>query len=643
MARLVEVEDIPRARLVPTNDAPADLPESSAAFDRGRREAPGALQGFLSALQGPSLGFADEIAGGVSALGAKLTGGDAGAAYRDTRDYWRGAAKSQENDFPLMTMATRAAAAAPTMLIGPAKQALTMGGQALKAGLTGFGFGAASGAGNSEADTALGVAGDALQSGALSAALGAGAVPLGRGIGSMKDAVLSRVSDTQAARYAKEKVAEAFARDARGTVAQSNPSVPFQQAVNRFDKFGPEARVVDAGGQNARQLLDTMAMLPGQTKQAAEAAILARQSGRADRLRDAAQQGLNRAGVRAQDAIDDLVAQRQEAARPLYDRLYQRGVFINEELQGIIDAANKLGAGAEAKKISIAKEIPYSLSEGAKWAGLRDLDYLKQGLDDIIAANKNELTGSLTKVGSAVQGLKSRLVSLLDQETGGLYAQARNAFAGPSALIDAAQQGRRAMTMGDDIISKTMSSLNASEKDAFRLGAAEALRAKLGNQSGQTEVMKMWRDKTTRERLQAIFGDERAFREFASKVAAESRMKGIESVGRGSQTAGRQYGAGDLDVPAIADVVQTASGMGSVPGFLAGAGRLWNRVQTPEPVRDRMGSLLLGQGTTGRAGLLDLEETMRRVNASRSNNAGALGILSGQEVGLLSPYLFGQK
>lgn len=611
----------------------------SQSFDEGRKSS---LRGLYSVLQGPTFGFADEIAGVIGGGIKSLSGGKFGDNYRDTRDYWRGAAKQAEQDNPILTQATRLMAGAPTMFL-PGMQGAPVAGMArnmMQAGKVGGATGGLSGLGASESDTLGGAALDTLGGAALGGTMAGASVPLARMAGHAGSALGSKFSDSVAGRYAKDKVAEALLRDARGTVAQSSPDAALGQVGARLRQLGPEARLADAAGQNTRQLLDTVATLPGQTKSAAEAAIIARQAGRADRMRGAAEAGLNPSGLRLQDTVDDLIARRSEAAAPLYDQVYKTGVFVNDELKSLIDAANKLGAGSAGKKIATANRRPYSIEGEVQWAPMRELDYLKQGLDDIIEANKNEF-GKLNKVGASVQGLKRDLVDLLDQETKGAYKQARESFAGPSALIDAARDGRRVWSMDDTNIAKSLKSMTDGEQEAFKLGAAEALRVKLGNMPGQTEVMKMWRDKTTREKLQAVFGDERSFRQFASSVAAESRMKGLESVGRGSQTAARQFGVGDLDVPAVTDAIQTATsaGHGSLPGFLSGATNLWNKVQTPEPVRDRMGRMMLGQGQAGKMTLQELEQALRRVAAERSQRAGLLGvesgILSGQFGGLL--------
>jgi hypothetical protein len=613
-------------------------------FNAGRESS---LRGLYSVLQGPTFGFADEIGGAIGGGLKTLFGeGSLGDNYRSTRDFMRGAARQTEEDNPIFTGATRVAAGAPLMLLKAlqAAPALGMGRNALQAGKMGAATGGLSGLGNSESETLGGALIDTAAGAATGGALGAGSVPLASAVGAAGRSVAGKFNDSAAGRYAQQKVSEALLQDARGKLANSSPDAAMRQVSNRIGQLGPEGRLVDAGGQNTRQLLDTLATLPGQTKSAAEAAIVARQAGRAGRLRGAAEASLNPSGLRLTETVDDLVARRSEAAKPLYENLYKTGVFVNDELKSLIEAANKLGAGSAGKQIATANRRPYTLEGSPQWAPMRELDYLKQGLDDIIEANKNEF-GKLTKVGVSVQGLKRDLVDLLDQETKGAYKQARDAFAGPSALIDAAKDGRRVWSQDDTSITKALQSLSQGEQEAYKLGAAEALRQKLGNQGGQTEVMKMWRDKTTREKLQAVFGDKAEFDKFAASVVKEKRMAGLEAVGRGSQTAARQFGIGDLDVPAVSDAVQAvaSAGRGSLPGFLTGAANLWNRVQTPEPVRNKMGEMLLSQGRSGRMTLQELEKAMREVAMNRSNNAGLLGLESGLLTGPMAGGLLGGR
>lgn len=608
------------------------LKTATSANMQGRAERP-IVKNTVAQLQGPTMGFADEIGGGVGALATTLPGKDyfdrLTQNYLGKRDYLRGASEQGMKDDPVRNTAGQVALSLPIgasipQLFGKA----TLPWQLGSAAVTGATAGAVSGAGEttkSLAEDPMGFAKDVGKSAAFGAAFPLIAIPAAGAVGAVTKNVASRFNDSVAGRSAREKIAESFLRDAAPGV-----SAPLQRAEARLGVLGPEASVADTGGANIRAQLDILATLPGATKQGVEQLIHQRQAGRADRLIGAMEQRLNPGGERLATTVDDLIATRQKNAIPLYNNLYKTGVFVDDSLKSMISAANELGAGAAAKKIATAKQSEYGLTPDVKWAGMRELDYLKQGLDDIIAAN-TDISGKVNKVGAAVQGLKTNYVAALDDLTKGKYKAARDAFAGPSQLITAAESGRKALTLDDMAIASTMRGMSESEKEAFRTGAAEALRQQMGRESGQTQILKMWKEPATREKLQALFGDERTFRQFASSVAAEARLKALESTGRGSQTAQRQYAAGDLDVPAIKQFGAAAvdAKTGNLPGLFSNVSSAWNRVKTPEPVRDAMGGLLLQRGPEARQGLLSIQEIADEVARNRTRQAGALGLLGG--------------
>lgn len=620
----------------------AQQPKS--AYERGRN-LPGALQGLASVMQGPTFGFADEIGGAVGGGLSALSGKGYGAGYRDTRDMLRGAADAQQEQNPITTAVTRFMGSAPTMLLGgggAVAAPVSMTAQAGRAGAIGAGTGGLGGLGSSTSEDIGGMAADTALGATAGGVLSGASVPVARMGGAIGEQALGRMSGTKAAQYAREKVAESFVRDTRGITPQANPEGPFRQLFARQGKMGSEGRLVDAGGQNSRQLLDTLATLPGRTKDATEAAIRTRQSGRADRLIDSATRSLGTGGDRVANVVEELVQTREAAARPLYGRLHRMEVDSTGYLADLVSAAEKLGANKVAQNIATANRVPYSLTSESqgRWA-MRDLDHLKQGLDQLID-KATDPDGKLSPTGFALTKLKNELTDELDEATSGFYKQARDAFSGPSALIGAATSGRRFLSADDATTGKVLRSMSESEKEAFRIGAFEALRTKLGRPGGQTEVLGMWKDKILREKLQTVFPTERAFREFASTAAKEARMKGLEGVGRGSQTASRLAGMGDIDVPAAAEAASLMSGAGGVPGVMSGAARMWGRVQTPEPVRDAMGGLLLSQGPAAQRAALSLEETLRQVHQNRMLQSAGLGLLGGNVGTAISGGLLGQ-
>lgn len=573
---------------------------------------------LLATMQGPTFGFGDEIIGGIVG-GAKTLFNDKPLRqnYEETRDAVRSVVKQQERDEPVRTAAsqllTSMAVGGPFARLLPAGTG--MAGQAAAAGGVGMVSGALNALGDSQAKDASGLAGDAGVGAGIGLAMGGLGVPLMRGAGAAGQAIASNFSDSAALQYARQKVAEAFARD------QRTP----QQAVTRLDRLGTEATVADVGGQNTRQLLDTLAVLPGRTKDQVETVIRNRQASRADRMIDAAESASGTGGLRLSTEMNDWMAQREAAAGPLYERVTRMTVRPNASLMATIDAADQLGATQLGQKMAIARQQPWTLdTTGNQPYSMRDLDNLKKGLDQLVS-KETKPDGRLTPLGASYDDLRRDLIKKLDQSTMGQYKAARDAFAGPSAIMDAANAGRNALTKDDATIKTMQAGMSLSEKDAFALGAFEALRAKLGARAGQTQMMELWREKGMQEKLKAIFGTERAYREFAASVAKERQLKQLEGVGRGSQTAARMYGAGDLDMPAIqaaGQVVGNVSAM-NVPGVLQSGANLWNRVKLPEPVRDQMGQILLSRN---RQGLLDLEDTMRQVEESRRRQAAAYGI-----------------
>ena len=355
-------------------------------------------------------------------------------------------------------------------------------------------------------------------------------------------------------------------------------------------------------------------------------------------MRGAADDALGTNGQRLSTTLESLDAQRSAAAKPLYEQLRTMSVNADDDLVSIVQAANQLGALGEAKTMATAMREPFTLdpAQAGSW-GMRDLDHVKRGLDTLIDRNTNP-NGKLTAVGRAMDQLKQHLVSKLDDlavdpKTGvSVYKAARDAYAGPSQLMDAAQRGRQSITQDEAAISGVVRGMSTGELEAFRIGAFEGLRGKLGTQSGQTNILNMWKEPATREKLQVIFGDERSFREFAASASRESIMKRVQSVGTGSQTASRMAGMGDLDAGALTELGSAAGAAksGNALAALGAARSAWNRVGTPEPVRNEMGRMLLTRGPEATQNLNELSGLLQRINRQNALRADGTALIGSQ-------------
>lgn len=632
----------------------------SAAYEAGAKKSE-LEKGFLTAMQGPTMGFYDELAGAFAAPVIALTENKPlSQAYQEQRDIVRGAVGSYTKENPWISTGLQTAASIPTLMISaPARatwaaskalspvissvspklaqfgryltqppaqgQVMGMGQRMAQAGASGVGYGAIGGLGSSEGQTPSEIGTDVAKSAAIGGVVGPITQPVMGILGAGGRQIAARVSPSEAENYAQQKVAEALLRDTPPDLLAS--ALSMSQA--RMGKLGEEARIADVGGANMRQLLDTIATLPGETKQALERAIRERQAGRAGRLVSAADKALGTAGSQFQQSIDNFSEMRRTESKPFYNVIDRAVVQIDDKLMGLLKRSENLHGAAELLyRTKTGQNIDLSKLQLGQPVPMNVLDTLKQSLYD--SAQSLKRSGS-SQQANAYDDVRQQLIKALSERSpkvGGksAYAQAMEKWAGPSQMMDAAELGRKSMT-GDIVnFKQEMRNLTASEMDAFRIGALQALRQKTGTEAGQTSLLKMWKEPATQERLKAVFGND--YRKFAAAVAQEARLKGLESAGRGSQTAARMAGMADLDVAPVMEAGQAVAA-GNVPSMISLANIL-GRVQTPETVRNQMGRILLSREQQK---LIDMSETIRKLNEARARAAGTGGYVGAQSGG----------
>jgi hypothetical protein len=626
-------------------------------------------RGVVAALQGPTFGFLDELAGAVSApFLAAQQNIPLGQAYRQGRDVVRGQTESFEAERPFTAAGLQIAASGPMALlkaptaigraimptitsaapsVAPTVQAagryltaapatgqvMGLGQRTAQAGASGAGYGFIGGVGSSTAENPLDVLSDAATSAVFGSALGAATQPVQSVLGAGGRQVMARVSPTAAGTYAQQKVAESLIRD----VPQDLSSSALNMAQRRLTRLGPEARIADVGGKSTRNLLDVQATLPGTTAEAAERAIRERQSGRAGRLMTSADEALGTQGSQYLAKLEDFSNQRFVESRPYYAAVDKATAKVDDAVADVLNKSQAVQRDAELLfKTKTGQTIDLSQLQPGQTVPMNVLDSLKQSLYD--ASQSLRRSGS-NEQANAYDQVRLKLIGELEKQSpkiGGqsAYTMALKTWAGPSQMMDAAEVGRSVMR-GDILdVQQATKGLSPSEIDAFRIGALQALRQSTGTEAGQTSLLKMWKEPATQERLKAAFGND--YRTFAAAVAKEARLKGLESTGRGSQTAARLAGSADLDV---APITQTAGAVasGNLPAIVTAAANLARQTQTPEAVRNEIGRILLSRDPKE---LQKLSEIVRQVNASRSRAAGVAGFGAGQ-VGAQSTGLLG--
>lgn len=531
---------------------------------------------LMNIAQGLSFGFGDELAG--------LAGADK-ERYRATLDKF-------SEDYPASATIGKISGG---MLVpfGGAKTAKMLYGMNPYgvAATTGAIGGALSGAGESRSvEESPFDAGKGALAGAVAAPiLGLGMTTGGSVLGAFGAQLGSRTPGL------KTPLSEILARN-RVATALERDKVDAGSLHNTLADLGQEGRIVDAAGENTRNLMDVNASLPGQTKNDLEAAIRARQAGRADRLNpvvDLVGNNQGRAGV-VNSAWE---AQKLQNSAPLYAKFESKPVGWDKDLGNMLQVVEQNGLHKRAAEIASfdAPGTKFNFDPASLSQDPKALNYIKQALDDKIAAEiakGDKKDGNLIRV---MVGFKNRFVQKVDDLSGGTFKPALDAYAGPASMQAALNNGRRFLNGDAESLGVTMAGLSSAEQDAFRIGAAEALRQKLGSPSGQTEYMNIWKNRNIRERLETLFGDPSKMEEALRVLKNESTMQRMERIGRGSQTASRLQGAEDQTMGVAEDMLGLVgkAKMGMWPSLLGGLNKYSTQLGTPEPVRDTIGRILL--------------------------------------------------
>ena len=621
------------------SDVHKAAPQESPAMQAGRKAdyniggvpVGSSVQGAINALQGPTMGFLDELVGAVAAPFGK---------YKETRDFIRGATQQFRQEYPVPAALTSAMTSAPMMLIGGAPVAAAKGviapaattvGRLLTAGKVGTIQGGIAGAGESTAEDMSGVAADAAKHAAQGGALGVAGQGVLGAVGAVGGNVLQRASQTSAADYARTKLAEALSRSSGGIpIRPGGTASPSRAADIQF--LGPEATIADVSGQSGKRLLDLLATLPGKTKDLTEQLIRGRQTGRTERIMTAADEALGTQGKGFVSSLNALEATQKAAQAPFRAQLEGLSVRADDDLMKILNrepAAFKAAADLarregeipiDLSKLKVGDDIPFDA-----------LDTVKKALWTI--AEKEKVNFAPTAESRAVNGIRVALTNKMDQLSprdagGSIYKQARDAFAGPAELRSAIETGRGAMKTDAIGVGELMKGMSASELEAFRVGALQSLRDKVGTEAGQTSLLNMWKNTGTSDKLKEIFGND--YKKFASGIAKEAKLKELETVGRGSQSAERLLGAEDLSLmPAVGQAVAGAVQGNPLP-VMGAIPKIWNQVQTPEVTRNALAELLLQRGPEAQKTLRDLPEFMRKFNEAQARNAALTNALAQQ-------------
>lgn len=394
--------------------------------------------------------------------------------------------------------------------------------------------------------------GERLEAGAwgagAGAATGGGLYGAGKGIGYSVD----RVGSALKTRYAPKaqsvaKVGQALKRD-----RMTKP-----RAEQKLAELGPEGMLADLG-PNTQNYAGAVYRHGGPAGQRAKRILEARGAGEQGRIAQAIQKGLDPQDYYA--AEEAFLGNLRTRAAPLYKQAYEANpALTSNRLTSIL--GNKNGKAAANKALQMVRNeadagdeaaIAYLATFGDELdnpqgpLSLQTWDQIKRGIDALMDAkvNKNELTGKVSQQGRSVDKLRRGLLEELDRLTGGKtgdYAKARAIYSGDAEVLEALRNGRKAMKLDPEQISRQMNTLSESGKQAYRSGLARELKdvvAKTPDDAGKAR--RIFGNDYKRQQVKAVFSDEGDYNTLKQVLESEIEMtKTSQGIMRGSQTAQR--------------------------------------------------------------------------------------------------------
>tara|TARA_R110000796_G_C14506428_1_gene429437 strand:+ start:6 stop:1331 length:1326 start_codon:yes stop_codon:yes gene_type:complete len=317
--------------------------------------------------------------------------------------------------------------------------------------------------------------------------------------------------------------------------------------------------------------------------------------------------------------IVKLAKERQDKASKNYGDFYETEVDLTPQLKSFFERDSFQEAYKFAKKLANNEGVKlpplFNISKDGVKSYLKPtaqiLDYMKQGMDTVVDTAYNT-SGTL---GNSAKILRNEYREHLD-ELMPLYKKARSEYAGGSAALEAAENGRKFMlSVGDEgkalkgFGRKDIENLGDHELEAFRSGAASALRDKIERKGFGSNITTLFDNPGAKKDLTALLGRDGA-REFRKSIKVEAKMAETFAENQGAATAQR-ISAGKT-MGTVASSLVDAGIQGAGPTVLNVARKAMNAVAPPPEAVARKISQLMASPKIG--------DKMQAFKILRSNN-----------------------
>jgi hypothetical protein len=334
----------------------------------------------------------------------------------------------------------------------------------------------------------------------------------------------------------------------------------------------------------------------------------------------------------ATEAIDETMKQRKQDATPLYKEAFD---FNAREHPEIVRAWSEITSTGYGRSFLMRPDFrktlqtEYGISNPADAPLMVQIDVWKKVADDFV---KDNLGKNNARV---VQGMRNQFLEIVDKANP-KYAEARNAWAGPSEYLNAIEEGRNILStkVSGEQLAAGLEGMTEAQREAYRIGAVSAIVSKMGNDPAKmADMTKYLRSPENRAKVAALMPTPEARQKWAERLDFE--ISSSELTGRAlgnSATARRLAERQDAD-NIVGDLISDAFA-GAAPVSLMR--RMIGAV--PKAVRDTLRSRsdqVLAELLTDPNSFQGLVKALERVKSQGSppsvlrRNAATVGATAG--------------
>jgi hypothetical protein len=411
------------------------------------------------------------------------------------------------------------------------------------------------------------------------AAIGGVLGPIAAGAGNVASRIYGGVRNALMPQTgAATDVARAVARDELSATELARRAAEAQA-------LRPGATLADVGGENVRGVLERVAQTPGAGRTIVTPFLSARQTGQRARLASDLET-LTGTKQTAVEAIDQTMADRAGAARPLYGIAFDFNARLDPEVAAAWERETSTGYGRSIvlnPNFRRTLQTEYGIRDPAQAPLMVQIDAWKKIADDQIADAIRSGQGNKARV---LTGMRDRILEVVD-EANPAYPAARASWAGPSKYLDAIESGKDILApkLTAQEVMRDFARLGESEQEAYRIGAVSAIVARMGNDPAKFgDMTKYLRSPAMREKVAAIMPTAEAREKWQRILSFEISSSELTGRALGGSATARRLAERDEAASLVGDLVLDAITTGA-PSI-----GLFRRLATSAPrwLRDKL-------------------------------------------------------